>query len=120
LNAAVPEVDKQIASYLQEDNLATSLDDMLHVLLFSVYNHDYWWYVYWNYDVSSGPAEPSNIYEWVVNFTIENIETLYEAGATQFLVANAVNMAHEEPARSSAGLPSYISGVTSWYLANYY
>lgn len=94
LNADVPSVAEQIATYL-EDSLdgadSQALSDSLHVL-FSGYN-DYWWYVYRNYTTVRGQdLNFENVYTTVANGVVDNVERLYDAGARQFMVANVMNM----------------------------
>jgi len=121
LNQSIPAVNEQIQDYVerqQQSVVGTNNnddiidDDVLHVL-WSGYN-DYWWYAYRNYttaessedsenDVGTTTGESSTDYRPtnaelervaanVARFMLNNVRTLYDHGATQFLVMNMFNM----------------------------
>jgi len=121
LNQSIPAVNEQIQDYVERQqqavvgtNNADDIidEDVLHVL-WSGYN-DYWWYAYRNYttaesnedsendvgtttDENSTDYRPTNaelerVAANVARFMLNNVRTLYDHGATQFLVMNMFNM----------------------------
>ena len=90
LNDNVPSVKDQVTAYVDSHKGEVS-SKRLHVIYVG-YN-DIWWYVYRNYTTSDGQdSNFTNVYTNVATSVMQQVDTLYQKGARQFLIANIPNM----------------------------